>query len=151
MEYQSYERYELIKTEIKKAQKNGDFKTEIFLAERFGFYYYAGKISRLHGLFKRAYGNFQKAEKKENYNKTSCRNNIEEIGEILHAGNFLKAGEIEENEYFLNRGHLKIIREYDIENLNKRIDNKIDERIISSIKKYEKGNRFSIEKINIYN
>lgn len=84
MEEISNERYELIKTEIKKAQKNGDFKTEIFLAERCGFYFYAGKISRLHGLFKDAYEDFKKGKKENPWSQKSCLEGINEIKQVLN-------------------------------------------------------------------
>ncbi len=130
----SNERYELMKTEVKKAQENGDFKTEISLAERCGFYNYAGKISKLHGLFKRAYENFKKIGKNEK---------LEELDKIVFPKRFLKIKEIKKL--------LKIYEERkSYRNWNKSFYNKIDDNLTNYLKKIQEP-KYSSQKIKIYN
>ncbi|MDP2672601.1 MAG: hypothetical protein Q8O84_02205 [Nanoarchaeota archaeon] len=144
-------RYELMKAVVEKAKQTGDFKTQIFLAEELGLYFHAGEISMRHGYIKRAYENFKKFRRENFLGKKYCKEPLEIIEQMISSGKFLKKGEIEDNEYYHDRGNLEIKREYDIANKNKRIEKLMDEGIIKNLRKYEKGNEFSRERIRIYN
>ena len=129
--------YEVMKTIIEKSQKVGDFKTKIFFAERYGFYNYAAKISKLHGLFKRAYENFKKTGKNEK---------LEELDKIVFPKRFLKFKEINKKEKLL-----KIYEERKgYGNWNKPFYNKIDDNLTNYLKKIQ-GPKYSSQRIKIYN
>ncbi len=134
MEERSDEMYEVIKTKVRKAQENGDFKTEITSAEMCGFYYHAGKISRLHGLFKRAYKNFKKGEK-ENPQRENCLEGIKEIRQTL-------------NPSIKNSSKVKIVKiyeeKYDKGNFNKPFWSKTEETLINRLERNQ-------ERQNSYN
>lgn len=133
----SDERYELMKTIIEKSQTEGNFKAKIFFAERYGFYNYAGKISRLHGLFKRAYENFKKIGKNEK---------LEELNKIIFPKRFIKVKEIRKNEKLL-----KICEERkSYENWDKPFYNKIDDNLTNYLKKIQEP-KYSHQRIKIYN
>ena len=144
-------RYELIKSEVEKAKENGDFKTRIFLAETLGLYSYAGEVSIKHGLIKRAYENFKKCSGEIFFEGEYYEKPLEIIESMILSTKFLKKDEIQDNEYYHNIGHLEIKKEYDLENRNKTIENRIHAGIIDNLKKYSKGNGFSCERILIYN
>lgn len=133
----SNERYEVMKTIIEKAQKDGDFKVKIFFAERYGFYNYAGKISKLHGLFKRAYENFKKIGKNEK---------LEELDKIIFPKKFLNIKEIKKNEKLS-----EILKERKAHgNWNKLFYNKIDDNLTNYLKKIQEP-KYSYKRIKIYN
>jgi len=144
-------RYELMKTEVEKAKEKGDFKTQIVLAERLGLYLYAGKVSMKHGLIKRAYENFKKCSGEIFFEGEYYEKPLDLIEPMIFSTKFLKKDEIQDNEYYQNKGNLEIKREYDLENKNKTIENRIHGEIIDNLKKYSKGNEFSCERIMIYN
>ena len=142
----SQERCDLIKIEIEKARKKGDFKTEIFLAEQLNFYFHAGEISESHGLFKRAYKNFQKEEKKCLRNKLDCVKKLNSLNKFLSSNNYLIVKEILKNKNISNINQEKC----DYGNWNKIWINKVDENLIRIIKKSQPG-KFSSYRIKTYN
>ena len=144
------ERYELMKVEIIKARCRGDFKTEIFLAERLGFYFYAGKVSELHGLFKRAYENFKKEKEYGLMDELASINNLQEIKQLLSSKKSLTAKEIHENERFYGRNCFLINERYDHGNWKKIWANKINDDLIRPLKNYQTGQR-SYDRIKTYN
>ena len=144
------ERYELIKAEIKKARDKGDFKTEIFLAEYLGFYFRAGKISKEHGLFKRAYENFKKEKEYGLMDKLASINNLQKIKQLISSKKSLTAKEIHGNEGFHNRNLLLINERYDHGNWKKIWANKINDDLIRPLKNYQTGQR-SYDRIKTYN
>ena len=130
------EQYELMKIEIEKARDKGDFKTEIFLAEKLGFYFHAGKIAKSHGLFKRASENFKK-EKEENLpNRLTSIDNLQEIEQMLS----------QKRHVYITTYSERIAKG----NWNKPLVNRLEENLIRHFKGYQTG-QFSSDRIKTYN
>ncbi|MEK6817289.1 MAG: hypothetical protein AABX80_00660 [Nanoarchaeota archaeon] len=123
------------------ANKKGQVTKQIDIAEKAGYYFLAGSLAKIDGLFKRAYENFKKIKDIDSYIE-----NINELNEIVFPKYFLTIKEIKITEKSYGRRSSSILYKERLEykNGNKHFDKKINNDLMRQLVKFQsEGNKFS--------
>ncbi|MBI2004468.1 hypothetical protein HYS72_03325 [Candidatus Pacearchaeota archaeon] len=119
-------------------------KKGISLAEKAGYFFVAGNLSKEQGRLNKAFELYKKGKEKKNYAlREACLNNYDEIIRLLNLNleESLTIRQIQKNEEIYNDRILKIYRERcDCGNWDKPRDSKVHNDLTISIKNYGKSN-----------